>query len=440
MGERHIRLGAFLYATGHHVAAWRSPRSQPDAGFNIRHYIEIAQKCEAAAFDLLFMEDGTAIREPDLNVASQTARGAHFEPLTLLAALAVNTSNIGLVSTVSTSYQEPYHVARMIASLDHLSGGRAGWNLVTSQSDLEAKNFGLDIQNLHSKRYERAEEFVDVVLGLWDSYDDEAIVGDRESGQYYDETRLRRLEHKGHHFSVRGPLNVIRTPQGRPVVVQAGASEAGIDLAARTAEVVFTASQTLEEAQAYYRKLKDRAESFSRRRSSILVMPGIFPVVGESRDEANEKFEELQSLILPEVGLALLSQHLGMPEVRNLDPDGPLPRDLAETNGNKSRQRLLIELAQREGLTVRQLYKRIAGARGHWQVVGTPEDVADQMEERFKAGAADGFNIMPPTTPGGLDDFIASVLPELRRRNLVRDHYSGSTLRENLGLVRPERR
>ncbi|WP_144109017.1 LLM class flavin-dependent oxidoreductase [Paraburkholderia sp. BCC1886] len=436
---RTMRLGAFLYATGHHIAAWRHPSAQADSGFDIDHYIRVAQSCERAGFDLLFLEDGSGVREADLNIASHSARAAHFEPVSLLAALAVQTSRIGLVGTVSTSYHEPYHVARTIASLDHLSGGRAGWNLVTSQSDLEAQNFGLTGQRLHADRYARAEEFVEVVQALWDSYDDDAIVEDCENARYYDEARLRRISHKGAHFSVRGPLNVIRTPQGHPVIVQAGASESGLTLASRSADVVFAAAQTLEEGQRYYRDLKRRVREAGRRPEDLLVMPGIFAVAGTSRAEAEERFEQLQELIDPEVGVRLLFQHLGVAVPANLALDEPLPANLLQTNGNRSRQQLLLDLAARERLTVRELYRKVAGARGHWQVVGTAQDIADQMQERFEHEAADGFNIMPPTLPGGLDDFIERVLPELQRRGLWRPQ-QGSTLRESLGLPRPARK
>ncbi|WP_128565113.1 LLM class flavin-dependent oxidoreductase [Methylobacterium crusticola] len=436
MRQDTMRLGAFFYATGHHVAGWRHPSSEADGGLILERYVGWARRAEAAKFDLVFLEDGTGIRDGNLRSSERTARSAHFEPVTLLSALAAVTSRIGLVATTSTSFNEPYNVARRFASLDHLSGGRAGWNLVTSATDLEAANFGSDAIALHADRYERAEEFVDVVLGLWRTWDDDAVVIDRESGQFSKPDGFRPLNHRGKHFAVRGPLNISRTPQGQPVLVQAGSSGPGRDLAARTAEVVFTANQTLAEAVAFYRDLKERMGHFGRAPDDLKIMPGLFPVVGRSEDEARAKFEALQALIDPVVGLALLERMVGGFDLSGSDPDGPVP-ELPEANGAKSRQQLMFDLARREGLTLRQLYLRIAGARGHSQIVGTPAQIADEMEERFRAHGADGFNIMPATLPGGLDDFIALVLPELRRRGLFRHEYDGRTLRAHLGSRPP---
>ncbi|UHC13901.1 LLM class flavin-dependent oxidoreductase [Methylobacterium currus] len=430
-----MRLGAFFYATGHHVAGWRHPSSEADGGLVLDRYVGWAKRAEAAKFDLIFLEDGTGIRDADLRSSERTARSAHFEPVTLLSALAAVTSRIGLVATTSTSFNEPYNVARRFASLDHLSGGRAGWNLVTSATDLEAANFGNDTIARHADRYERAEEFVDVVLGLWNTWDDDAVVIDKASGQFSKPDGFRPLDHKGKHFEVRGPLNIARTPQGQPVLVQAGSSGPGRDLAARTAEIVFTANQTLDEAVDFYRDLKERMARFGRAPDDLKIMPGLFPVVGRTEAEAREKFEELQALIDPVVGLALLSRMVGH-DLSAHDPDGPVP-ELPETEGGKSRQQLMLDLARREGLSLRQLYLRIAGARGHSQIVGTPAQIVDEMEARFRAGGADGFNIMPPTLPGGLDDFIELVLPELRRRGLFRTEYEGRTLRSHLGSRPP---
>ncbi|MCF4127009.1 LLM class flavin-dependent oxidoreductase [Methylobacterium sp. SyP6R] len=430
-----MRLGAFFYATGHHVAGWRHPSSEADGGLVLDRYVGWAKRAEAAKFDLIFLEDGTGIRDADLRSSERTARSAHFEPVTLLSALAAVTGRIGLVATTSTSFNEPYNVARRFASLDHLSGGRAGWNLVTSATDLEAANFGNDTISRHADRYERAEEFVDVVLGLWNTWDDDAVVIDKASGQFSKPDGFRPLDHKGKHFEVRGPLNIPRTPQGQPVLVQAGSSGPGKDLAARTAEIVFTANQTLDEAVEFSRDLKGRMARFGRSPDDLKVMPGLFPVVGRSEAEARDKFEELQALIDPVVGLALLSRMVGH-DLSGFDPDEAVP-DLPATEGLKSRQQLMFDLARREGLSLRRLYLRIAGARGHSQIVGTPAQIVDEMEARFRAGGADGFNIMPPTLPGGLDDFIELVLPELRRRGLFRDQYEGRTLRSHLGSRPP---
>lgn len=436
---RQIKLGAFLMQTGHHIAAWRHPDAQADAPVNFRHYAELARRAEAAKFDAIFLADSVGVRNTDLASLSRTARSDHFEPLTLLSALAAVTEKIGLIATVSTTYNEPYHVARKFASLDHISGGRSGWNLVTSSGQGEAQNFNLDEHVEHARRYARAAEFHDVVLGLWDSWEDDAFLRDKPSGQYFDPAKLHPLRHRGEHFSVRGPLNVSRSPQGRPVVVQAGASPAGRELAARTAEVIFVAHQTFDEAQAFYRDIKGRAVEYGRDPDDIKIMPGIFPVIGRTQAEAEEKFARLQDLIHPVVGVQLLSNMIGGFDLSGYPVDGPLP-DIPETNGGKSRQQLLIDLARRDNLTIRQLYLRIAGARGHQQVVGTPQSVADQLQQWFEEDGADGFNIMSPWLPGGLDDFIELALPELRRRGLFRSEYEGATLRQHLGLARPPHR
>ncbi|APW36162.1 nitrilotriacetate monooxygenase [Rhodoferax koreense] len=434
--QRQIKLGAFLMPTGHHIAAWRHPGAQADAGSNFRHYVELARKAEAAKFDAIFLADSVGVRSSQLDSLSRTARSDNFEPLTLLSALAAVTERIGLIATVSTSYNEPYHVARKFASLDQISGGRSGWNLVTSSGVGEATNFNREEHFEHAERYRRAAEFVEVVTGLWNSWEDDAFVRDQASGTYFDEDKLHVLHHKGDHFQVRGPLNVSRSPQGWPVVVQAGASDDGRALAARTAEVIFVAHQTFEEAKTFYADIKGRLPQYGRHADDVKIMPGIFPVVGRTQAEAEDKFAQLQDLIDPVVGVSLLANVIGGFDLSKYPVDGPLP-ELPETNGPKSRQRLLLDLARRDGLTIRQLYLRIAGARGHQQVVGTPETIADQLQQWFDEGGADGFNIMSPWLPGGLDDFITLVLPELRRRGLVRTEYEGTTLREHLGLKRP---
>ncbi|KAB0636722.1 LLM class flavin-dependent oxidoreductase [Burkholderia latens] len=437
----HLHLGAFLYPTGHHIAAWRHPDSQADAGVDFRHYVRLAQAAEAAKFDLVFLADGVGTRGDDVEFLSRTAHSyvAQFEPLTLLSALAAVTERIGLVGTASTSFNEPFHIARKFASLDHISGGRAGWNLVTSSSAYEARNFNRDAHFEHGERYARAEEFADVVRGLWDSWDDDAFVRDRASGRFFDPCKRHVLDHRGRFFQVRGPLNVARAPQGHPVVVQAGSSPAGTRLAARTAEVIFTAQQTLDDAIAFYADVKAQLAAFGRAPDSLKIMPGVFPMVGRTESEAKEKFDALQALIDPKVGLALVSGLTGGVDLSGYPLDGPIP-PLPETNASKSRQTLTLELARRENLTIRELYLRIAGARGHWQLVGTPEQIVDALEERFVQYGADGYNVMAPTLPGGLDDFIELVLPELRRRGLFRRDYAGRTLRDHLGLRRPARR
>ncbi|WP_027780012.1 LLM class flavin-dependent oxidoreductase [Paraburkholderia caledonica] len=439
MSQRQIKLGAFLMETGHHIAAWRHPDTHAAGGLDFAHHAELAQIAERAKFDTIFFADSVGVRDTDLASLSRTARADHFEPITLLSALSAVTKHIGLTATVSTSFNEPYNVARKFASLDHLSGGRAGWNLVTSSSEAEAHNFSLDHHFDHAVRYERAREFYDIVTGLWDSWEDDAFLRDKESGVYFDPDKLHALNHRGAHFKVKGPLNVARTPQGWPVVVQAGASEAGRDLAAQTAEVIFVAHQTLDEAQSFYRDVKGRLARYGRHPDDLKIMPGIFPVIGRTQEEAEEKFAALQALIHPVVGVSLLSKMAGGVDLSPYPIDGPVP-ELPETNGGKSRQQLLLDLARRENLTIRDLYLRIAGARGHRQVVGTPESIADQLQQWFEEEAADGFNIMSPWLPGGLVEFADRVVPELQRRGLFRTEYEGATLRENLGLRRPANR
>lgn len=433
---RQLRLGAFLMQTGHHIAGWRHPGAQADAGSNFRHYVELARQAEAAKFDAVFLSDSSGIRSTSEGSLARTARSDFFEPLTLLSALAAVTERIGLIGTVSTSFHEPYNVARKFASLDQISGGRAGWNLVTSSGTSEAQNFNRDELPAHAQRYERAGEFHDVVQGLWNSWEDDSFVRDKASGIYLDTDKLHVLNHRGRHFQVRGPLNVARSPQGRPVLVQAGASEDGRALAARTAEVIFVAHQTFDEAKTFYSDIKGRLPAFGRHPDDVKIMPGIFPVVGRTQAEAEEKFEQLQSLVDPIVGVTLLSSVLGGVDFSGFDVDGPIP-ELPEANGPRSRQHLLVDLARRDRLTIRQLYLRIAGARGHQQIVGTPKTIADLLQQWFEEDGADGFNIMPPWLPGGMTEFIELVLPELRRRGLFRTEYEGRTLREHLGLKRP---
>lgn len=437
--KKQLRLGAFLPGPGHHIAAWRHPDAQADGGLNFQHYRQIAQTAERGKFDMVFLADGVAVWDHGQGMEAFSRSGqfsVHFEPLTLLSALSTVTEHVGLVATASTTYEEPFHLARKFASLDYLSAGRAGWNLVTSANEAAALNFSKDKHLEHALRYKRAREFVDVVTKLWDSWEDDAFLRDQESGVYFDPDKLHIPNHQGEHFSVRGPLNVARPPQGYPVIVQAGSSEDGKNLAAQTAEVIFTAQQTLQEAQAFYADVKGRLANYGRNPDHLKIMPGVFPIIGKTEQEAKNKFDQLQELIHPIVGLGLLSGMIGGFDLSGYPLDGPLP-DLPETNAGKSRQKLLIDLAHRENLTIRQLYLAIAGARGHRQILGTPAQIADQLEDWFVNGGADGFNIMPPYLPGSLDEFVDLVIPELQRRGLFRTEYEGQTLRENLGLPRP---
>ena len=418
-----LSIAAFMMRHGHHVAAWRHPQTDLESN-PFKVFRQQVQSAERACLDAVFFADSLAL----------TGGVPALEPLTLLSALAASTDHIGLIGTATTTYNEPYTVARQFASLDQISEGRAGWNLVTSDNAAEAANFGRDQHVAHAARYERAREFHQVVTGLWDSWEDGALVNDKAGGRLVDPDKLHKLDHRGAHFAVAGPLNVTRSPQGRPVVVQAGGSEAGRDLAAATAEVVFTAQPSLAKAQDFYRDMKRRVVAHGRAPESLKVMPGLFAVVGRSQGEADDKFGTLQQLIEPKAGLALLGRMIGNFDLSGYPLDGPLPELPQTQDGQRSRQQLLTDLAQGENLTIRQLYERIAGGRGHFTVVGTAQAVADQMQAWFEQEAADGFNFMAPSLPGGLDDFLSLVVPELQRRGLFRTAYQGTTLREHLGL------
>jgi N-acetyl-S-(2-succino)cysteine monooxygenase len=438
-----MSLGAFFHPTGNHVAAWLHPDAQIDAGTNFQHYAEITQTAERGKFDLMFVADAVAVREGKLSALSRWPQYmAYFDPLTLLPALAAVTAHIGLVATATTSYNEPYHIARKFASLDHISGGRAGWNVVTSSNIAEAYNFGREQHYEHDERYDRAVEFVEVVRGLWDSWEDDAFVRDRTSGRYFDPIKLHTLNHKGAHFSVRGPLNVARPPQGHPVLFQAGSSEVGREVAARFAEGVFTPQHNLPDAQAFYRDLKTRMAKYGRLSGSLKVMPGLNAIVGRTRKEAVEKHHFLQSNIHPDVGLELLSNQLGGFDLAGYDLDGPLPEIPARygaLSGQTSMHHIL-RWAREEGLSIREIYQRFAGARGQRTLVGSAADIVDDMEAWFRGYGVDGFLIHPSHLPGGLDDFVGLVIPELQSRRLFRSQYEGHTLRDRMGLERPKNR
>jgi len=434
-----MKLGLFVEGCGHHIAAWRDPAVDAHARQNFMHFVEIAQLAERGKFDLLFTADTNATFGPDdADFWSRTTAASRLEPITLLGALAAVTRHIGLVATATTTYFEPFHVARFFASLDQISGGRAGWNLVTSLAVAEAYNFSRDAHASHADRYARAHEFAKVVLGLWDSWEDDAVIADKASGLYFDRSKLHFLNHKDKHFSVRGPLTVHRSPQGHPVIVQAGQSEDGRELAAETAEIIFTVQQDLGAGRAFYADVKARAAAYGRPPEAIKVMPGVMTVVGRSHAEAEDKYERLQALIVPEIGVKQLSAYFGM-DLSKYPLDGPVPEP-ANTNQEVGRVKVMMDLARRENLTIRQLYKRVIGQRAHRVIIGTPAEIADGLEEWFTAGAADGFNIMPLTFPSGLIDLVELVIPELQRRGLFRGEYEGKTLRENLGLPRPVNR
>jgi FMN-dependent oxidoreductase (nitrilotriacetate monooxygenase family) len=435
---RHMRLGAFMRPISIHTASWRYPGGYPDANFNIRHMVQFAQTLERGLFDALFMADHLAVLNMPMKALMRSATVTSFDPLTILPALAMMTDRLGLIATASTTYNEPYHVARKFASLDHLSGGRAGWNLVTSGNPNEAFNFGRDEHVEHDERYRRGREFYDVVTGLWDSWADDAFVRDVERGVYFDPERLHVLDHKGEFLKVRGPLNIARPIQGWPVIVQAGASEAGRQIAAETAEMVFSGVAKLEDAQSYYTDVKGRAAKIGRDPDHLKILPGAFVVIGDTVAAAREKKAMLDSLVHPDSGIASLSVALGT-DASRFDLDGPLP-DIPETNASKSGRQKIVDTARRDGLTVRQLAQWVGGNFGTLEFIGTPETIVDEMAQWFETRGCDGFNVMFPYFPAGLDEFVDRVVPELQRRGLFRRAYEGKTLRENLGLPRPENR
>jgi FMN-dependent oxidoreductase (nitrilotriacetate monooxygenase family) len=438
MTKKQMKLGMFLRPAGHHVAAWRHPDAQVDAGWNFTRFAQLAQTAERGFFDMLFLADTSGVPSDDMENARHTAYVAWIEPFTMMTALSSITRNIGLVCTSSTSFENPFGLARKFASLDLVSGGRAGWNLITSANPLEWRNFGAQPQGSPHQRYARAREFATVVQGLWDSWDDDAFVLDKQSGIFFDPAKLHVLGHEGEHFQVCGPPNVSRSPQGQPVLVQAGASEDGRNLAAETADVIFAAATTLEIARDFYADVKARVARFGRNPDHVLIMPGFQVMLGQTEQEARDRFEALQNLIHPTVGVRHLSHYIAF-ELSGYPIDGPLP-EIPLRNLNVSRTEMLFKLARRENLTIRQLYQRIAGGRGHFQTFGTPQQVADMMEEWVTTGACDGFNYMAPIFPSQLDEFVATVIPELQRRGLYRACYEAGTLRGNLGIPRRESR
>ena len=433
--DRQLRLGAFMRPVSIHTAAWRYPGGTPDANFNLKAISQFAQTLERGRFDAFFMADHLAVLNMPMEALKRSATVTSFDPLTLLPALAMLTKHLGLIATSSTTSGPPDVVARRFASLDHISEGRAGWNLVTTSNPDAALNFGLEEHMEHDARYRRAREFFDVVTGLWDSWADDAFVRDAASGLYFDPEKLHVLDHKGEFLSVRGPLNIARPVQGWPVVVQAGASDAGRQLAAETAEVIFAAQTNLADGQKFYADVKGRMDALGRPREHLKILPGAFVVVGETLAEAREKRALLDSLVHYDSGIASLSIALGH-DASSFDPDGPLP-EIPESNASKSSRERVLALAARENLTVRQLAGRLGGYSG-LAMVGTPAMIADQMEEWLLQAGCDGFNVMFPYLPVGLDNFVDQVVPELQRRGLFRREYEGRTLRENLGLPRPE--
>ena len=436
---RQLHLNLFINSRGHHEASWRHPRSTPRTMTDIHYYQELAQKAEAGLFDSIFLADQLALAD-DIASAART----WLEPITALGALAVSTSRIGLIATASTTYTEPFNLARQFASLDHISGGRIGWNIVTSWMAAAARNFGGTGQVSHADRYDRGEEFMQVVRALWDSWADDAIVDDRDGGRYGRPDRICPINHEGEHYRVAGPLNVPRSPQGRPVLVQAGSSDTGRAFAARHAEAVFTAHMEKATAQEFYADLKARVVAAGRRADQALILPGLSPMIAATQAEAQRLTRELNELTDPEVGRKRLSARFGGHDFSHLPLDKPLrPEDFPKPDAHeaaRSRTEVIVGLVRREQPTLRQLLASLAGARGHFTFAGTPEQVADLMTEWFNDRAADGFNVMPPILPWMLDVFIAEVVPLLQKRGLFRTEYEGTTLRAHYGLDRPEGR
>jgi N-acetyl-S-(2-succino)cysteine monooxygenase len=433
--RRQIKLGLSMRQLGYHAGGWRHPDVPSGGAMDIQYYARVAQAAERGKFDMVFLADGVALRQRDEPPGSlcRSNQNVELEPLTMLSALAMVTSHIGLVATASTTYNEPYHIARKFASLDHISGGRAGWNIVTSWSEAEARNFNREAHLEYDVRYERAAEFVEVVKGLWNSWDVDAFAHDKASGLFYHPDKMHLLNHHGAHFSVRGPLTVARCPQGTPVLVQAGASEQGQEIAAASADVVFTAQLALADAVAYYASVKSRLARHGRAEDDLKIMPGLLPIVGRTEAEARAKHQQLQDLIHPLVGLAHIYGPMG--DLSEYPVDGPVPEP--KDPEMRSRATLMLDMARRENLTIRQLYLKMSTGRGHQTVIGTPAQIVDVMQQWVESRAADGFNIIPSHLPNGIDDFVELVVPELRRRGMFRHEYEGRTLRENLGVRVP---
>ena len=432
-----LHLNAFMRPVSIHTAWWRYPGSAPDANFDLQHLVSFAQTLERGCFDAFFMADHLAVLNMPVDALKRSATVTSFDPITLLPALSMVTRHIGLIGTASTTFESPYLIARRFASLDHISGGRAGWNLVTTSNPDAALNFGMKEQMPHGDRYRRGREFVDVVTGLWDSFADDAFLQDQESGIFFDPGRMHVLNHEGEFFSVRGPLNIARPVQGRPIVVQAGASDAGRQLAAETADMIFTVAQTRDDGRAFRADIHARMSAYGRDPEEMRILPAALVLVGDSVDDAHERRARLDSLVNTDSAMAALAIALGH-DASTFDPDQPLA-DVPESNHSKSGRERAIALARRENLTVRQLAQRLGGYGG-LSMIGTAKTIADEMEDWLANSACDGFTVMFPFLPQGLDDFVGKVVPELQRRGLLRSRYEGTTLRDHLGLPRPHNR
>jgi alkanesulfonate monooxygenase len=431
---KQMHLGAFMRPVSIHTAWWRHPDSAPEANFSLKHLVQCIQTLERGKFDAFFMADHLAVLNMPIEALKRSGTVTSFEPFTLLSALAMVTERIGLIATASTTYDAPYHIARRFASLDHISGGRAGWNIVTTSNPDAARNFGMTEHMDHAERYALAREFYDVVTGLWDSFAEDAFIRDKESGIFWDPARMHKLDHEGKYLSIAGPLNIARPVQGWPVIVQAGASDSGRQLAAEVAEMIFAAGGAMADARAYYADIKSRAAKAGRDPSLIKILPGALVTVAETDEAAREKCAQLDSLVHPDSGMGALSIALGV-DARGFDLDAPLP-EIPETNQSQSGRQRVLERARRDKLTVRQLAVALGGYGG-LSFTGSAKTIADEMQAWLEAEACDGFNIAFPTIPGGVEDFVRLVVPELQRRGIFRREYAGTTLREHLGLPRP---
>jgi len=436
MATKQLHLNLFVHSRGHHEASWRHPKATPRSVFDIAYYQEVVKKAEAGLFDSIFFADQLALGD---DIANGPRIG--LEPITVLAALAVSTSHIGLIATASTTYTEPFNLARQFASLDHISKGRIGWNIVTSWLATAAANFSRDAPLAHAERYARAEEYLDVVTGLWDSWAHDAVIDDRASGRYANAERIRPISFQGYHYKVKGPLNLPRSVQGRPVLVQAGSSETGRAFAARHGEAIFTAQLEKQAAQEFYADIKSRAAAADRNPDQVLILPGLSPLLAGSEAEAQKLSDELAELADPEVGRKRLSSRFGGYDLSHLPLDKTLsPHDFPAPDtveAARSRTQVIVDLVRRHEPTLRELLAMLAGARGHHTFVGTPDQLADLMTEWVSDGAADGFNVMPPVLPWMLDVFIDEVIPILQLRGLFRNAYEGHTLRSHYGLAEP---
>lgn len=436
--NKQLHLAGFVTAGPGRPGGWRYPASQ-SGWLDATYYQDIACILERGRFDLAFFADILAI--PDRyqsSMDSQLRFGAlgslRLDPLIVLSWMAAATEHLGLAATRSTSYFQPFEVARTLATLDHLSGGRAAWNVVTSFQDAEARNFSREQQIPRDRRYDRAEEFLEVTCKLWDSWEDDALVADRDAPLFADPAKVHYIDHVGEWFNVRGPLNVSRSPQGYPVIIQAGASDRGKEFAAKWAEVIFVSHDSLESAKRYYREIKTLVERAGRDPDSVKILPAATPLVGETEQIAADKRRIIQESIDPRAGLSTLSYHLDV-DLSVYPLDAPLP-DI-DVPGVRGHYDEVAEATERDKLTLEDLGRRY-GNRYEGGLAGTPSQIADGMEQWFAEEACDGFTIAVPYQPSGFDEFVRLVVPELQRRGIYRTEYEGTTLRDNLGLRRPD--